>query len=391
MKKYAYLLVMALLVGFAACTKQEPQSDSIRIVGSAQDVGELYLYDVVDEHYKFIRQLDTIPVGEDGTIEYENDSIGASIYFIAPASREKIQEALERGKIVFLTKGVNKLTWTSDDKAILKDNPVDEEYQAFILKKDELADQSQLDSLYALFYEARDRGDKEEMARLNNEVIPEQEEAGRTRVIEWRNGLLKEQRTDLFGIYLYYTYSFMRTPIRTYEDISNFREALKRFDDDAKASAYYSKMQDTLEKAEKTVIGATAPDIWGETPDGDTVHLTDFRGNYYVLIDFWASHCGWCRAETPELLKAYNEYKDKGFTILGVSSDFKRDDWLKAIDEDGAVWEHILMSDEVRQKTFDAYNITGIPQIYLIDKEGKILARDLRGEDILDAVAEHVK
>ncbi|MCP5865499.1 TlpA family protein disulfide reductase, partial [Klebsiella pneumoniae] len=63
------------------------------------------------------------------------------------------------------------------------------------------------------------------------------------------------------------------------------------------------------------------------------------------MVDFWASHCGWCRAETPELLKVYNEYKDKGFTILGVSSDFKREDWLKAIDEDGAVWNHILMSD----------------------------------------------
>ncbi len=388
MKKSFPALMLTLILACTACTS-EKSDECLRIRGTAQATAQLYLYEILDETNLFVRQLDTIPVLDGGAIDYRNDSIKAGLYFVSPLGKSDIYEALERGKILFLSNGLNKLTWSEDDQATLADSPVNDEYQAFIQKKNELADRSVLDSLDALFYAARDRNDTVEMARLN-EVSTPISEAGNARVNSWISGLLKEQRTDLFGSYLFYRYTYSRTALVTTEDVEQMRQSLERFGPEAKAGSYYIKMQQGLDRAQKTVIGALAPDISGETPDGDHLSLSDLRGRY-VLVDFWSSSCSWCRKETPYLQKVYNRYKDKNFVVLGVSSDIDREEWTNAIEADGADWSHILLSEEDKNAVFKEYSIVGIPQIYLIDPDGKIADRDLRGPAILEAVAELIK
>lgn len=137
-------------------------------------------------------------------------------------------------------------------------------------------------------------------------------------------------------------------------------------------------------------VGTSAPEINLPTPDGKNVSLSSLKGKY-VLVDFWASWCGPCRRENPNVVAAYNKYKGKNFTILGVSLDEDKDKWMEAIEADELSWTHI--SDLKGWESIPArdYSVNGIPANFLLDPSGKIIARDLRGEELEAKLAEVLK
>ncbi|MCL6265837.1 TlpA disulfide reductase family protein [Flagellimonas myxillae] len=154
-----------------------------------------------------------------------------------------------------------------------------------------------------------------------------------------------------------------------------------------KASDQGLKLKEQLDNAKSTEIGGIAPDFSAPTPDGDLLALSDVKGKL-TLIDFWAAWCRPCRAENPNIVNVYNKYHEKGLNIIGVSLDARAEDWTKAIEADGLAWNHISNLKRFQDPVARLYNINAIPAAFLLDENGVIVAKNLRGEALEKKVAE---
>ncbi|MCE2974524.1 MAG: AhpC/TSA family protein [Sediminibacterium sp.] len=133
--------------------------------------------------------------------------------------------------------------------------------------------------------------------------------------------------------------------------------------------------------SENSLDNTEAPDFTLPDPNGKMISLKSFRGKY-VLVDFWASWCGPCRQENPTVVAAFNRFKDKNFTVLGVSLDDNKAKWLKAVQDDKLTWTHVSDLKQWESIVVPMYQIQGIPFNVLVDPNGKVIASELRGEDL---------
>ena len=145
-----------------------------------------------------------------------------------------------------------------------------------------------------------------------------------------------------------------------------------------------------LQTIKKSLAPAKAPDFIQPDVDGKPVALSSFKGKY-VLLDFWASWCGPCRHENPNVVKAYNEFKDKNFTVFSVSLDQNKAAWQKAIQQDGLTWTHASDLKFWNNEAAALYSVQSIPANFLIDPQGNIVAKDLRGEELTEPLQKTLK
>jgi len=206
-------------------------------------------------------------------------------------------------------------------------------------------------------------------------------------------GAVSEKRNDFVMEYIGSNTSSVIAPYLTVTNLlsaftaNQIDSTLKTFSKDIQGSKYIVSMQERLDKMRTTEIGAIAPLFSQNDPEGNPISLESFRGNY-LLVDFWASWCGPCRKENPNVVAAYNKYHDMGFDILGVSLDDNGDKWIAAIDKDGLTWSQVSDLKGWANEVGQMYGVNSIPHSILLDKDGVIIAKNLRGEELHEKLEE---
>jgi len=158
-----------------------------------------------------------------------------------------------------------------------------------------------------------------------------------------------------------------------------YQEIANELKQNVKEGMHVQNFIQFVNKMSVLAVGQEAPEIALPSPDGDIVKLSSLRGQY-VLIDFWAKWCRPCRIENPNVVRMYNRFHDKGFEIYGVSLDRTKEDWLQAIEEDKLTWIHVSDLKFWQSEAAQRYNVDAIPFTVLLDPDGKIIAKNLRGK-----------
>ncbi|CAM3546636.1 TlpA disulfide reductase family protein [Flavobacterium gelidilacus] len=180
--------------------------------------------------------------------------------------------------------------------------------------------------------------------------------------------------------------NFLMRNYLTPEEVKAYYEKLDKSIVDTKSGKNIKKMLDAMTSVN---VGSIAPDFSAPSPDGKMISLKESMGKV-TLIDFWASWCGPCRQENPNVVAMYNELHEKGLNIIGVSLDKEGDSqkWKDAIAKDGLTWNHISNLKHWKEPIAEQYNVKSIPATFLLDASGKIVAKDLRGEELKAKVKE---
>lgn len=186
-----------------------------------------------------------------------------------------------------------------------------------------------------------------------------------------------------------YATPYILAGIQYGKEADELEELVNNLDPKIQASPMIVDLKEKIEKLKTVAIGQIAPDFTQNDPDGNPVKFSDvYTQNKVTLLDFWASWCGPCRQENPNVVAVFNEFKDQGFTVFGVSLDRDKEGWLKAIEDDGLHWSQVsdlaYWSNEVAQK----YAVNSIPHSILVGQDGKILAKNKRGDELRAAVQE---
>ncbi|WP_104736018.1 TlpA disulfide reductase family protein [Hanstruepera ponticola] len=176
-------------------------------------------------------------------------------------------------------------------------------------------------------------------------------------------------------------------------DSKQASEILNSFTDEVKKSRAAQEVKDIIEASLTTEIGSVAPNFSAPDPDGKIISLQDIKGKV-TIIDFWAAWCGPCRRENPNVVKVYNKYHDKGLEIIGVSLDGTKrqnnpkDAWVNAIASDSLNWHHVSNLNYFNDPVAKLYNINSIPATFILDENGKIIAKNLRGSALEQKISE---
>jgi peroxiredoxin len=315
-----------------------------------------------------VATVDTLEVAEDSTFRYELTEVEPGFYRINFYGRQYVNLILDNESVRVTADGDS-----PDGQATVEGSTDTDHFNAVNEVMQNM--QTQINSMNADYLKARADGDTETMSEIEQQY-KEIEAQNSTEI----KNKIREMGTSLA---VFYAVNYLDAE----QEFPFLKELADTFQVARPNSRYTQQFVEQVNTLSQLAVGMPAPDIALPNPEGDTIRLSSLRGKV-VMIDFWAAWCKPCRMENPNVVRLYDQYKDQGFEIYGVSLDRTKDAWVKAISDDQLTWQHVSDLQYFNSEAAALYSINAIPATVLLDKEGKIIAKNLRGEALEAKLAE---
>lgn len=362
MKKIVYLALISILAwacssetGYVVKGKIEG-SDSIMFYLQKREAGKTINIDsAVSKKGSFTMK--------GGSVEYP-----MMVQLVAGDTRKRTSFYLENSQIT--VEG----TLDSLFKAEVKGSKTQDEYMSFINSNKPLSDAYA--SLYSEYQTASQSGDAAKVAEIEKKAE------------EIQNQMLENQKNFVKNNPSSYVSPSILSSLAYDMEPSEIESIMSKFDTAIVNLPQMKDLKARVEVMKAVAVGQKAPDFTMNDVDGNPVTLSSKFGPKLLLVDFWAAWCGPCRQENPNVVKVYTEFNKKGFDIFGVSLDQTREDWVKAIEDDKLTWTHVSDLKFWDNAAAKMYAVQSIPANFLLDENGIIIDKNLRGEDLYNKVSE---
>lgn len=367
MKKIMIGVWTIAMMAFFSCGGGESTTEGkVKVSGKIENApeGVLVLSQFTDSRPKV---LDTLDLDSNGEFTYELAVETPTFYELNIHGQKVVRLALfnEDVEVKYNFTNPESLTieGSADTKEMVKIEKLMEVYQTDVNKLNEA------------YYEAMSKNNSEEIKRIQADAMTlETNQAAR----------VKEMINSMGDSFASMAAIGLLNPKTDFQFID---QLVAKLNEKYPGTSAILQVKQQLDEMRPLSVGQPAPEIELPSPDGTIVKLSDLRGKY-VLIDFWAAWCKPCRQENPNVVRLYNQYKEKGFEVFGVSLDRTKEDWVKAISDDGLTWTQVSDLKYFNSVAADLYQIDAIPATYMIDPDGKIIAKDLRGPSLENKLAE---